>query len=537
MKQHSFRKILVTALAVFMILGNLGIEARAAETDSQTATESVVFAPRLEAPAMDNKYYYDGEYNLFEKFGFGMPNCTAYAYGRAYEILVTAYGEKVGAPKLSRYNACTFYTYNIENNCYEYGSTPRLGAIACWSGHGAGHVAVVEQINDDGTILISEASSSKKVHYRTKTIKGDGSDYASGYSFQGYVYLLPEQVTVTDPIGDPETDDDYSGYDPEDDLAIVSVSYRTHVQSKGWLDFVEDGEMAGTTGEKKRLEGIEIKVSGNDKVGIRYTTHVQTYGWQPWSMDGEMSGTEGEAKRLEAIRIELTGEDKDLYDVCYRVHAETFGWMGWVKNGEPAGTAGYAKRLEGIEILVIKKGKTPPERSNQMTEEGYRTTETDTDVYQAGVNYKTHVQTYGWKPWSGNGIKSGTEGEAKRMEAVSIKLMNQPVSGSVEYLSHVQTYGWETEWNEDGAISGTEGEAKRLEAIRIRLTGEMEENYDIYYRVHVQSFGWMDWAANGEPAGSAGYAKRLEAIEIVLVEKGSPAPGNTSVPFKDATEE
>ncbi|MCI9228775.1 MAG: hypothetical protein HFG86_12255, partial [Dorea sp.] len=35
----------------------------------------------------------------------------------------------------------------------------------------------------------------------------------------------------------------------------------------------------------------------------------------------------------------------------------------------------------------------------------------------------------------------------------------------------------------DGALSGTENQAKRMEAIQIELTGEMAEKYDIYYRV------------------------------------------------------
>lgn len=89
--------------------------------------------------------------------------------------------------------------------------------------------------------------------------------------------------------------------------------------------------MSGTSGQAKRLEGIEIAVSGNQKLGIQYATHCQTYGWLPWSSNGEMNGTEGEAKRLEAIKIQLTGADKDKYDVYYRVHAQSYGWLGWAK--------------------------------------------------------------------------------------------------------------------------------------------------------------------------------------------------------------
>ena len=86
---------------------------------------------------------------------------------------------------------------------------------------------------------------------------------------------------------------------------------------------------------------------------------MQSIGWQGWKHDGQLSGTSGQSKRLEAIQIRLTGNNADLYDVYYRVHAQTYGWMGWVKNGEPAGTAGQAKRLEAIQIIIVQKWESP----------------------------------------------------------------------------------------------------------------------------------------------------------------------------------
>ena len=150
--------------------------------------------------------------------------------------------------------------------------------------------------------------------------------------------------------------------------ANVNVAYRTHVQTFGWQGWKYNGQMSGTSGQAKRLEGINIKLTNKPYSGsIVYTTHVQTYGWQgnennpnTWRRDGDMSGTSGEAKRLEAIRIALTGEMAEHYDVYYRVHAQSFGSLGWAKNGEAAGTAGLAKRLEGIQIVLVpKNGKAP----------------------------------------------------------------------------------------------------------------------------------------------------------------------------------
>lgn len=136
----------------------------------------------------------------------------------------------------------------------------------------------------------------------------------------------------------------------------------------------------------------------------------------------------------------------------------------------------------------------------------------------AGVKYQTHVQTYGWQNYVSNGAESGTTGQAKRLEAIRIKLNNADYSGGIQYRTHVQSYGW-MNWARDGAMSGTSGQAKRLEAIQIKLTGEMANKYDVYYRVHSQKFGWLGWAKNGASAGTAGYGYRLESIQIKLVKK------------------
>ena len=325
----------------------------------------------------------------------------------------------------------------------------------------------------------------------------------------------------------------------EEETANVTISYRTHVQSFGWQNPVTNGVMSGTTGKAKRLEGIEISVSGNKNLGIQYATHCQTYGWLPWSANGEMSGTTGEAKRLEAIKIQLAGADKDKYDVYYRVHAQSYGWLGWAKNGEPSGTAGYAKRLEGIQIVVVKKNEKAPgldyagvnaskgvhdSRAYIAKTNGTITIPGSTD--STNIMYKTHVQSFGWQNWVLNGAMSGTSGKAKRLEGINIKLSNAAYAGGIQYRTHVQTYGWEKEWRKDGAMSGTSGKAKRLEAIQIKLYGEMANHFDVYYRVHAQSYGWLGWAKNGEEAGTAGLAKRLEGIQIVLIPKGGAAPAN-----------
>ncbi|RIW29109.1 hypothetical protein D3H55_19855 [Bacillus salacetis] len=300
--------------------------------------------------------------------------------------------------------------------------------------------------------------------------------------------------------------------------ALPSVEYSTHVQTYGWMPAVSNGEMSGTAGEAKRLEGIKISLKNAPNSGISYSTHVQSYGWLNNVKDGALSGTEGERKRLEAIRINLTGEMAKQYDIYYRVHAETYGWLDWAKNGQSAGTEALAKRLEGIEIVLVKKGGNTPGPTQRPL------------VIDPSVNYSTHVQGEGWVTSVSDGDISGAADEASRLEAIKISLKNTPYSGDIIYKAHVQKYGW-LDNVKNGVLSGTLGEAKRLEAIQINLTGEMAQHYDVYYRVHAESYGWLGWTKNGQSAGTLGLAERLVGIQIKLVEKGGDAPGSTNRPL------
>lgn len=145
-------------------------------------TSATSYTPRLSAPAKTNKYYYS-DLNPFYKYGWGMPNCTCYAWGRAYEILGKA-------PNLSLYSAYLWYGYNKDNKIYSYGTTPKLGAIACWvySSGTSGHVAVVEKI-ENNTITFSNSAYSGTTFYTNTAPINDPSDGNKYWIFQGYIYL------------------------------------------------------------------------------------------------------------------------------------------------------------------------------------------------------------------------------------------------------------------------------------------------------------------------------------------------------------
>ena len=148
------------------------------------------FTPRLTQNGMyDNPYWYSD--NPFYQSGYGLPNCTCYAWGRWYEITGSA-------PTLSLGNGEDWYNYN---DGHDRGQTPRLGAIICfkdgpYSGHG--HVAVVEEINN-GEITFSNSAAGGQYFYLKTGNSSNNYGYESGYIFQGFIYL-DDQPTPPQPI-------------------------------------------------------------------------------------------------------------------------------------------------------------------------------------------------------------------------------------------------------------------------------------------------------------------------------------------------
>jgi len=140
-----------------------------------------------------------------------------------------------------------------------------------------------------------------------------------------------------------------------------------------------------------------------------------------------------------------------------------------------------------------------------------------TNLVQVDVEYQSHVENDSWHQWNKNGEMNGTTGEAKRLEAIVIKLKTLAAL-QLKYQTHVQDKGW-MDVKSDGEISGTTGEAKRLEAIKIWLEGTDSDKYSIWYRCYIENDGYLDWCRDGEPSGSEGLALRAEAIQILVLPK------------------
>ena len=192
---------------------------------------------------------------------------------------------------------------------------------------------------------------------------------------------------------------------------------------------------------------------------------------------------------------------------------------------------------EPVEQSVLETIEKPAEvTSNETTELPKKESTSETEEKpdeepekEPSISYTTHIQDIGWQNQVKDGEMAGTEGQAKRLEAIKITLKD--LSGvKIKYQTHIQDIGWQ-DWKYDGTLAGTEGQSKRLEAIKIEL--EENDKYSIMYRVHIQDIGWQDWRYDGEKAGTEGQSKRLEAIQIKIVEKQTSISANYSVHVQD----
>lgn len=165
----------------------------------------MLYNPRLTSPSdsdLNYKHYTMGGYNYCIKIrdnGSVLPNCVGYAWGRWRELLGAFH-------KLSRGNAENWYPNTGDG--YQRGQVPKLGAVICWRkgqagnpNDGAGHVAIVEKINGDGSITISNSAYSGTKFY-LMTLKAP-YNVGTNYFFQGFIYnpneYTNEEVKPTPP--------------------------------------------------------------------------------------------------------------------------------------------------------------------------------------------------------------------------------------------------------------------------------------------------------------------------------------------------
>lgn len=122
------------------------------------------YIARLTRPLRSNAYFYDQSSSQQLAHSDYEGECSWYAGYRAKEILATMEIDKEWSSMPDGGKYCT--VAEVQNGTFKKSTNvnePKVGALISWVDSEYGHVAVVEQVNSDGSIVISEASISNGI--------------------------------------------------------------------------------------------------------------------------------------------------------------------------------------------------------------------------------------------------------------------------------------------------------------------------------------------------------------------------------------
>ena len=279
------------------------------------------FVPRTAAPSATDKHWVHvsrGGLNecILITGDSVLPNCVGYAWGRVYELL----GKR---PTLSRNNAENWYGYTADG--YERSQTPKLGSVLCWrkgqagnGSDGAGHVAVVEAIYSDGTVLCSNSAYKGQRFYmkriNPKTWPG-GAYIFQGYTHPDYDYTTPptERVGTT-------VERDTSKHQVEVLTNVLRARKRPELSddvivgfaNPGLYNVLEERDMTAEASNGYLWYRIDTDMWIATKEGSWTKNYPAQAEPSPDPGDDRMAELEAENARLKAKEAELSQEITDL---------------------------------------------------------------------------------------------------------------------------------------------------------------------------------------------------------------------------------
>jgi len=308
-----------------------------------------------------------------------LSNCVGYACSRFNEI----YNELTGNSGMKYLAFCCNAEDFIEaavNMGLSYGMDPKPGSIMCWGGEGAlaGHVAIVESVNADGSVYTSESGWNSPAFWNA-TRWNDGNWGAGyGYWFRGFIYNPAIQDAPVTPVGRDKYRDQINnkaadanvrssaslyaealGFAPVGYYNIISTAeadgyvwYQVEsgkwIAGGDWIDYLKaeerpaaaiyrvrdnnnyvwfpdvqnDEDFAGLFGDA--ISGFQMNIT---KGNVKYTAHVLDKWWMPMVTNREdYAGSEYRGQNIDAICI-----TSDM-PVLYRVHLIGGAWLPWVSS-------------------------------------------------------------------------------------------------------------------------------------------------------------------------------------------------------------
>jgi hypothetical protein len=183
-----------------------------------------------------------------------------------------------------------------------------------------------------------------------------------------YLYRIYRFVEKDEPLEEEHISEKVAKEEPTNSLNPTTetgfqVTYQVHYKEtdKGWTDWVSDGATAGNTDEAQVINALQIKIAGDENLGITYQTYTKKEGWTDWVRDGEISGST-ESSGMESFRVKLTGLNAEKYTLSYRAYCDDYNWLGWAEPEQAAGTINMSSPMKALEVKVVFKESAAPMR-------------------------------------------------------------------------------------------------------------------------------------------------------------------------------
>lgn len=230
--------------------------------------------------------------------GYTLPNCVALVHAEWLQVLSSALGlekAKEYESKMCRNNASVYYGYTQDG--FKRGSTPKLGAICCWSGgsSGAGHVAFVTSFDSSGNWSGVASNYSGSAFYSCSYKKSNNYYLGSAYKFQGFIYppiefsnfcissigrsSAQDQIRISTDILNVRVGPDEREYKS---LGYAEPGYYNVLQTKKgnkftWYEVEKDKWIANVGAsyvtfypkEKPAMYDVTFRVSSGDVAGLK----------------------------------------------------------------------------------------------------------------------------------------------------------------------------------------------------------------------------------------------------------------------------
>ncbi|NJL91032.1 MAG: CHAP domain-containing protein [Coleofasciculaceae cyanobacterium SM2_1_6] len=249
-------------------------------------------------------------------------NCTWYASGRIKEM-----GGNTAALASMLGNANQWH--NQLSNGATISSTPRVGDIAQWSVNGENHVAVVEKVNADGSIIISESNYAGMLHHTRTIAVGAVGAQATGWPDRfirilgasrigslPLITIIPEKEQPN--INYPKYPSFKSHLDILNTLLVEASSgvYRNYLPVLPNSDFLKNikATLPGQSSEFNYLDYMRLKFLTNYQVNITNSVNSLDEEIVAWLSQLEAQGNWVTANTIREYRQKAISQMQQLIE-------------------------------------------------------------------------------------------------------------------------------------------------------------------------------------------------------------------------------